>query len=598
MGLATDIIQQAQTQVTQRMEIERTWENICKMMFLSPDRQWRRGTVSGSRDTFEGWATGSKVAEKARLIYDITGVIGLERIGAGLTSLVTPDNEKWESLTVDDPFGHEMSDAEVKWAEKQRDYLFKTRYDPRSGWALANQSAILSAAALGTGLYLTEENYGRPGSEPRSIPFRSTPLPLSDNYLTIDSQGLHDQDYRFMSLPARVAAQMFSGLSSKTMQMANDPEQQHRLVQFIHYIGERREKGPRKNAYAADEKTPGNYNRNSRYVSCYIEVDAKLDVKHGGFSYWPVIVYLWKQIEGSPYGDGAAALVMAEVLSANILAKNAMLAAQSQVAPAVATIDDSGMNRPNLNPRAINYGLLDKNGNLKVKPIFQSGNPQLSQQVLEASRQQIDKGLYVNLWQIMMNDPQKTATQSLIEANEKGELLGPIGTRLQAGLSRETDAELAIIRDKGAWEPGSPLAPPESIIGRATQSKFQSPLDRLRRTGELLGIHKTLELAGLLVQLDPNSDVMDNIDTDETLRIAREIGGAPAKIMRDKEAREAKREEREQASQMAAAQAAASTAKDAAQAAAAVAPHQDNLGEMMSTAGDMAQAMQQPAEAA
>lgn len=598
MGFAQNLIDQAQTLVSQRSELERTWDNICKMMFLSPDRQWRRGTISGSRETFEGWATGSKVAEKARLIYDITGVVGLERIGAGLTSLVTPDSDKWEQLAVDDPFGYEMDDAEKKWAEQNRDYLFKVRYDPRSGWALCNQNAILSCAALGTGLYLVEENYGKPGMNARSIPFTHTTLPLSDNYLTINGQGLHDQDYRFMSLTARVAAQMFTGLSSKTMEKANDPKQQHQLVQFLHYIGERQERGPYKNAYAEDETRPGNYNSRSSHVSCYIEVDAKLDVKHGGFNYWPIIAYLWKQIDNSPYGDGAAALVMAEVLSANILAKNALLAAQSQVAPPIATMDDSSLNRPNMNPRAINYGMLDKNGNLKVKPILLGGNPQLSQQILEASRGQIDKGLYINLWQIMMNDPRKTATQSLIEANEKGEIIGPIGTRLQAGLSRSTDAHLAILRDKGAWQDGSPLAPPESLASRAVQSKFTSPLDRLRRTGELLGIHKTLELAGGVLAADPQSDIMDNFDTDEIARLGSEIGGAPAKIIRNKEDRDQRRQERQQAQQAQAAQQLAATAKDAGQAAAAVAPQQDNIARMLQNVAGASQAAQQPVEAA
>lgn len=585
MGIAKDIINQAQTLVTERQELERTWENICRMMFLSPDRQFRRGSISGSRDQLEGWVTGSKVAERSRLIYDITGVIGLERMTAGLVSLLTPDNEKWENIKIDDPFGYKMTDEETKWADMQRDYLFTVRYDPRSGWALANQAAIASAAALGTGLYILEESYGTRNATPAQIPYTCTNLPLSDNYLTVNGQGFHDQDYRFLSMTARNAAMMFPlGLSAKTIGYANDPKQCHRMVQFIHYVGERQESGPNKNAYAAGEATPGNYNKNSRCVSCYIEVDAQSEVKHGGFSYWPVIVYNWKQMTASAYGESAAMLVMAEVASANILAKNALLSAQQQTRPAIATMDDNTMGRPNLNPAAINYGGIDKNGNLKIKPIVIAGNPQLSQYILEASRTQIDKGLYTNLWQVMMQDKNKTATQSLIEANEKGELLGPIGTRIQGGLSRCTDGELQILVDKGAWSsPNSPLLPPKSLNNRSTQSKFASPLDRLRRSGELVGIQRTLEI--MLPLANTNPEVMDNFDEDEIAIVTREITGAPSRILRTKDKRDEMRKGRDQQKQLAAAGEMAKIAKDGGAALAQVAPQQQNIGELLGKFG-------------
>lgn len=592
MGIATDLITQGQTLVTDRQQLERTWENICRMMFLSPDRQFRRGSIMNTVANFEQWTQTSKVAERARLIYDITGVTALERMTSGIISLVTPDNEKWELSKIDDPFGYEMSDSETKWAEKQRNYRFSCRYDPRSGWALCNQAAIASAAALGTGAYITEEAFGGPHGK---IPFKCTNLPLSDNYFTVDGQGLHDQDYRFLSLPARVAAMMFKGLSDKTMKMANDPKQCHRIVQFLHYVGPRKESGPSKNAYAADEATPGNYNRRSEQVSIYVEIDAKLDVKHEGFDYWPIIVYSWKQMTNSAYSDSAAMLVMAEVQSANILAKNALLGAQQQTRPAIATMDDSSLNRPNLNPAAINYGMLDKQGNLKIKPVITAGNPQLSEIVLENSRKQIEKGLYAHFWDIMMQgDPKKTATQSLIEANVKGEIIGPVGTRIQIGLSRQTDAEMAILKSRGAFAEGSPLQPPETIFGKELKSKFNSPLDRLRRSGELIGIQQTLEVAGAIAQFD--EEIMDELDGPEILKLTREISGAPASIRRGKEQVEELREGRAQQKQIAAAGAVAEVAKTGADAVAKVAPQQANIAALMSRIAGAGQAA--PTEAA
>ena len=83
--------------------------------------------------------------------------------------------------------------------------------------------------------------------------------------------------------------------------------------------------------------------------------------------------------------------------------------------------------------------------------------------VLDASRQQIKDGLYTSLWQILIQNPNMTATEAMIRANEKGELLGPIGARIQHGLARLTDAEITILSQKDAFNPRSPLAVPQNL---------------------------------------------------------------------------------------------------------------------------------------
>lgn len=522
---ARDLIDQANALVTQRTPLEQTWDYICRLMFPTPDRQWRRGTASMSRELMEGWASGNKISDRARLIYDNTGLVALERMTAGANSLITPENEKWQGITAGGAIPYELSDEEKEWAEAQRDYLFRVRYDPQSGWALAHYNALRSAAALGTGLYLLEEDW----KQPVDVPYVATTLPLSENYMTCNSQGMHDQDFRMFSLSARQCAQRYPNCTGKTKAMADDPTQKHRLVHLLHYIGEGKGSGL----------------ANQKHSSIVMEMDECQIISTGGFNYWPIVAYLWNQLTTAPYGEGAAALVLSEVAATNILAKNALLAAQQHTRPPIAMADDATMNRPNLNPAAINYGAIDNKGQLKIQPIITAQNPQLSQLVLEASRTQVQTGLYTNLWQVLIDNPQMTATQALIRNNEKGEILSPIGASIQRGLARLTESELDIIVGKGAWAEGSPLAPPASLGGRKTGTKFASPLDRLRRSNELIGIKSTLEVAAELVAVDP--EATDMIDSEETLKITREITGAPAKMLRSKEEVAARREQRQQA---------------------------------------------------
>ncbi|WP_256583764.1 portal protein, partial [Pseudomonas sp. GW460-12] len=75
-----------------------------------------------------------------------------------------------------------------------------------------------------------------------------------------------------------------------------------------------------------------------------------------------------------------------------------------------------------------------------------------------------------------------SATEALIRANEKGELLGPAGSRIQESLSRLIQRELGILKRFGLFERDSLFRPPQSLQNRELGPKFTSPLDRLRKS--------------------------------------------------------------------------------------------------------------------
>lgn len=540
--------------ISERYEWDRIWEQCARLVLPMQDREFRRGSSNtGSREAIDGWAAGPRSVDKLAERFDITAVVAAERLATGLMSLVTPDNEKWMSLGISDPLGAvEATDEETRWLERQRDYLMSTMYTPATGWNAANGGSMRSMVVFGTGLYFLEEAWGKRGQNDVAVPYTFTPLPLSENYLTVDGQNEIDQDYRRFRLSARSALTLFGeNLHPMTKAMAEDPQRWHQQIEILHWVGYRRQKGMNNDPM-----------RNSPVESVYVEVEKLHEIRRGGFNYFPVVAYHWNQVPNSPYGESPVMLVMAEIKGGNILAKNSLLSAQQLTRPPVGTSDDGTMNRPNLNPGAINFGALDAQGNLKIKPIITAQNPSLVQTMLDASRNQIKEGLYTNLWQILIQNPQMTATEALIRSNEKGELLGPIGTRIQAGLSHMTDAALTILEGKGAWRPGAALAPPQSIMGRNIKSQFNSPLDRMRRAGELIGIERTIQSVGPLVQFDPS--IMDQFDTDEIVKLSQEINGAPKKILRKPEDVQAMRQQRDQQAQVQQALAAAEQAGQAA----------------------------------
>ena len=57
--------------------------------------------------------------------------------------------------------------------------------------------------------------------------------------------------------------------------------------------------------------------------------------------------------------------------------------------------------------------------------------------------------MFVNLFQTLVQNPQMTATEALIRQEEKGALLGPSGSIIQAGFAANLDRELGYPRGQG-----------------------------------------------------------------------------------------------------------------------------------------------------
>lgn len=524
MAIADDLISRADQLAIERAGYQRAWREISAVVMPhAPDfaAPVGVGSVSG---------TLPQAIERSARIYESTGVWAAERLSAGLESLVTPQSEKWHGLALDDPMAPEPSDEESEWLDRLRDYLFALRYDARSGFVEANQQALRSCVSLGTGLMFVDEGFGQ-------TPVRYRPMPVAECYLGVDHLGRVDTVYRRFLLTARQAHQRFGRkLSARLQRIAESDREKDRQFTFLHAVEPRKEQGAR-----------GNSRNASDFASFYVEYDERILLSESGFFEFPYVDYRWSPQPGQAYGEGPVMLALADIKTLNAMAKTALRAGQQAVDPPLAIADDGVTNRPNLNARAINYGAVDQNGRLKIQPIITAQRPDFAEVIMNQRREAVRESLYINLFQVLLQNPNMTATEALIRSNEKGQLLGPAGSRIQSGLSHMVEREIGILDRKGVFEPGIALTPPESLMGRSFATRFTSPLDRLRRANELVGVQRTLEMAAQIGQLDPS--VYDNIDADEALRLAADVNGAPRRILRRESDRDVLRQGREQMTQ-------------------------------------------------
>jgi hypothetical protein len=153
--------------------------------------------------------------------------------------------------------------------------------------------------------------------------------------------------------------------------------------------------------------------------------------------------------------------------------------------------------------------------------------------------------MFVNLFQTLVQNPQMTATEALIRQEEKGALLGPSGSIIQSGFAANLDRELSILEAKGLYEEDSRFLPPPSLAGKAIRPTFTSPLDILRRSAEARDTLQLLSTAAELAKADP--EVMDLIDSEESLKVIQSAGRSPQRIFRREDEVIARREARAQA---------------------------------------------------
>lgn len=529
MGLAKDVIDRANAMSSDRINWVTVWLDIARLVIPTESVETAFSYMMyggapqapGAARSGSGVQYGPNSTARVKSIYDNTGMMSADRLASGMESLVTPQSEKWHGLTVADIMHDKTSDEENIYLERLRNFQFALRYDPRAGFIPSHQKAMRSCVCFGTGVLYIEQDDLRPRAGDVPTPYRYQYCPLTENLLATNDYGNVDTNYRIRRFTVKQLVQKFTYAKvSAKVQQAWDNQEFETIVPVVHGVCPRMEMG--------SSNLEGTL-RGSLIASYYVEVDTTHLLGNGGFHEFPFAVYHWLQQDNGPYAESPIMLALSEIKSLQLMGKGELRAFGQWTDPPLGMPNDGVMNRPNLNPRAVNLGAVGSDGSLRVKPLITAQSPDFAEKVMEVRRNQVKETLYINLFQTLIKNPEMTATEAMIRSNEKGELLGPAGGKIQAALSTMIDRELGILTRRGIFRPNSPLAPPQSLRGMPITVRMTSPLDRMRRANEGVGTTQLLNVALPMVKVKP--DILDNFDLDKTVRLLREIFGAPADVI-------------------------------------------------------------------
>lgn len=533
MGVVEDLLDRQAALAKDRSQWEQHWLDVANYALPNVDRFDR--LFNNGAGQIDSWAGGPKGPDRARAIYDTTSLWAVDRGVAGFMSLITPQSETWHGIASVDAMTDDVDQETEEWSDRFANYLHKMRNNPQTGFWVSHKSALRAMWALGTGIQFVSENLQRGADAPMSYRY----VQLSESYLATNYEGVVDTNFRcFTKTAAQCVAKWGERCSADIRAKAADAKTRDRMVELVHAVLPRAERGSGLNS-----------RRNAAWAEFHFERRTKHVLHEGGYNAFPYVVYHWNQMGHEAYSEGPMALALAEVKSLNALSKDALMASQQAVNPPTASIDD-GFGRVNLNPGKNNPGLMSPEGRLLVQPIVTAPRPDFAESILNIKREQIKESLYVNLWQLLINSPSMTATEALIRAEEKGQLLGPAAASLYTGIARLVDVETQYLADRGAFEPDQPLAVPDTMQGGEIAVQMDTPLDRMRRSGEVTGMQRTLEFGATIAQLKQNPKILEKFDADTMLDTARKVFGAPASIFKTEEELEAAREEAAQLEQM------------------------------------------------
>ena len=532
-------------------------QNADDLIRLQEQMQSTRGVLEGhlrevaervrpEHNDFQN-TTRSEGDKRQQKIFDATAPLALPKFAAAVISMTMPATQQYHGLAGPEAL---KDDQQVKrYYEAVASLLFRVRYNPHANFQSQTSEVILDVGAFGTGVLFIDDVVGT------GIRYKS--FPLAESYIAEDPHGRVNRVHRKFKFTAQQAVARFG--ADKVSQAIKTAFEKNPMEKFwfLHTVGDN-------NEYTPTQKL--NPKKSMRFHSCYIDMEARQTVEEGGYRTFPFAVPRYATAPKEVYGRGPGMQVLPDIKMLNEMSKVIIRAGQMVIAPPMMLSDDASLQPFNMRTNALNYGYVDGNGRPMAIPLQTNARVDIGLDLMNQRREAINDAFLVTLFRILVQEPQITATEAMLRAQEKGQLLAPTMGRIQSELLGPViEREIDILSAAGAL----PEMPPQlAEYGGEYSIVYQSPLNHAQQAGVGIGILNTFQALAPLLQVDPS--IMQNFDIDGAARRVAEVNGFPASLIRSMEEITALKEQAASAAQaqqlLAAAPVAASSAKDLAQA--------------------------------
>lgn len=442
-------------------------------------------------------------------VFDSTGISANERFAAAMEWMLTPRSQVWHKLAPSDSTLED--DPEVQdYLDQVNKILFRQRYRPQANYASQTDECYMSLGAFGNNALFTDELVGK------GVRYRS--ISLNEVVWALDHSGMVDTVYRLFAFTAKQCVMQWR---DKCPEKIKNAYAQNPFTEFkiLHCVKPN------------EERTSAMGPKGMAYSSWYVFPDSKEIIEWGGYRTFPYSIGRYRMAPREHYGRGPAQVALPAIRTLNEMKKTALRAGQKSVDPPILLAEEGVLTPFNQRPGAANYGMLNADGAALAVPLQTGANFDIGEKLMEMEANSINDSFLVSLFQILVQNPEMTATEALIRAQEKGAMIAPAMGRQQSEfLGPQIMRELDILEHAGQLPP-LPDALREN--GQGIKIEYTSPLTRAMRAEEGTAIMNTVQSIGVMAQLDKS--VLNIIDLTDAAREMALINGCPAKLLRSDE---------------------------------------------------------------
>jgi hypothetical protein len=455
--------------------------------------------------------------KKTQKVFDSRPMVALDRFASVMDSMLTPRQSKWHNLKTNNPELNRIFEVQ-DWFYRVNQILYDARYAAKANFAGQNHERWTSVGAFGTGSLFID-------FDPRTG-LRYRCVNLRDTYFLENHQGMIDTVFRKFDFTARQAAQQWGekNLPEKIQKALENPHDTNKKFPFLH-VTMPREDVDRSRADA----------RGKPWASYYISVDCKQMMSEGGYNSFPYSISRYVTAPDEVYGRSPAMSALPDIKMLNEMAKTDIRSAHKLIDPPILLHDDgilgNGGMKVNMRPGGLNMGGVNRDGRALIQPFNTGARVDIAEQKMEQRRQSIDDAFLVTLFQILVETPRMTATEALIRSQEKGMLLTPtMGRQQSEAIGPLIEREIDLLMFHKILPPV-----PEVLIeaGGEYEIVYDSPMSRMQRAEELVGVQRTMELLTPFAQINP--DIFDVFDPDKLAALTAEVSGVPTPVLRSPE---------------------------------------------------------------
>jgi hypothetical protein len=459
----------------------------------------------------------TKGDKRTQKLMEGTAPLALDRYASAIEGFLVPRGERWSKLTTNNKALNRI--ARVKqYFDDVNDTLFGVRYDTRAGFQSQMHECLIGIGSVGTaGLFVDSAiRQASNGALSAGTAYRS--IPLLNLWGSEGTTGQWDKVHREWRWSARNCVATFKEDTPEEIRKAyeKDPEQEFTLLHVV---------CPNQD-YRIGKLGPAGM----RYASYYVFPEKSQIISRGGYNTRRYAIARGPKGSGEHYGRSPAMTILPEIKTINEMRRSLLRAQHMTLSPPTLVHSEMGLNLK-LRPRDINPGMVTEDGKPLAIPFQMGNNFPPTEREMERIRQLINDAFLITLFQILVERPQQTATETLERAKEKAIIVSPLISKLQSEFLGEIiESEIDILSEANALPP----MPPELIEAAGEYSiTYQSDIMRALQVGELAAYRGWVEDVAPIAQTKPH--LLEVVDHEGILREAAEARGIKSKHIRTEE---------------------------------------------------------------